>query len=154
MTEPRHFHSARKGSGSLRPFPIYPLYTRTVILSLDKPIADCFLFRPRKSCERRRKMQSYQRFQHIGCTAFNTSGTNGPRLLSLLKLSTHSLAFKESRTAAHTPKQGAFPSANAERLFTASEIAPSRMTRKSGCTPETCIRFFQYSTVLLSVGQL
>jgi len=25
---------------------------------------------------------------------------------------------------------------------------------KSGCTPETCIRFFQYSTVLLSVGQL
>ena len=31
------------------PFLIYPLYTRTVILSLDKPIADCFLFRPRKS---------------------------------------------------------------------------------------------------------
>ena len=25
---------------------------------------------------------------------------------------------------------------------------------KSGCTPEMCIRFFQYSTVLLSVGQL
>ena len=37
------------------PFPIYPLYTRTVILSLDKPIADCFLFRPRKSREKRRK---------------------------------------------------------------------------------------------------
>ena len=37
------------------PFPIYPLYTRTVILSLDKPIADCFFFRPRKSCEKRRK---------------------------------------------------------------------------------------------------
>ena len=48
----------------------------------------------------------------------------------------------------------AFPSANTERLFTASEIAPSRMTRKSGCTPETCIRFFQYSTMLLSVGWL
>ena len=55
MTELRHFHSARKGSGSLRPFPIYPLYTQTVILSLDKPIADCFLFRPRKSREKRRK---------------------------------------------------------------------------------------------------
>ena len=55
MTELHHFHPARKGSGSLCPFPIYPLYTRTVILSLDKPIADCFLFRPRKSCERRRK---------------------------------------------------------------------------------------------------
>ena len=26
----------------MRPFPIYPLYTQTVILSLDKPIADCF----------------------------------------------------------------------------------------------------------------
>ena len=37
------------------PFSIYPLYTRTVILSLDKPIADCFLFRPRKSREKRRK---------------------------------------------------------------------------------------------------
>ena len=55
MTELHHFHPARKGSGSLRPFPIYPLYTQTVILSLDKPIADCFLFRPRKSCEKRRK---------------------------------------------------------------------------------------------------
>jgi len=49
LTELHHFHSARKGLGSLRPFPIYPLYTRAVILSLDKPIADCFLFRPRKS---------------------------------------------------------------------------------------------------------
>ena len=49
MTEPRHFHSARKGPGSLRPFPIYPLYTQAEILSLDKPIADCFLFRPRKN---------------------------------------------------------------------------------------------------------
>ena len=37
------------------PFPIYPLYTQAEILSLDKPIADCFLFRPRKSRERRRK---------------------------------------------------------------------------------------------------
>ena len=55
MTEPRHFHSARKGSGSLRPFPIYPLYTQAEILSLDKPIADCFLFRPRKSREKCRK---------------------------------------------------------------------------------------------------
>ena len=42
MTELHHFHPARKGSCSLCPFPIYPLYTRTVILSLDKPVADCF----------------------------------------------------------------------------------------------------------------
>ena len=45
----------RDRSCSLCPFPIYPLYTRTVILSLDKPIADCFLFRPRKRLEKRRK---------------------------------------------------------------------------------------------------
>ena len=55
MTELHHFHPARKGSGSLRPFPIYPLYTQAEILFLDKPIADCFLFRPRKSREKRRK---------------------------------------------------------------------------------------------------
>ena len=55
MTELHHFHPARKGSGSLRPFPIYPLYTQAEILSLDKPIADCFLFRPRKRLEKRRK---------------------------------------------------------------------------------------------------
>ena len=55
LTELHHFHPAREGSGSLRPFPIYPLYTQTVILSLDKPIADCFLFRPRKRLEKRRK---------------------------------------------------------------------------------------------------
>ena len=46
MTKLHHFHPARKGSGSLRPFPIYPLYTQTVILSLDKPIADCFKKNP------------------------------------------------------------------------------------------------------------
>ena len=37
------------------PFPIYPLYTQAEILSLDKPIADCFLFRPRKRLEKHRK---------------------------------------------------------------------------------------------------
>ena len=72
MTEPRHFHSARKGSGSLRPFPIYPLYTQAEILSLDKPIADCFLFRPRKSCERRSK-----------CSHTNVSNTLVTRLQHL-----------------------------------------------------------------------
>ena len=83
MTELHHFHPARKGSGSLRPFPIYPLYTQAEILSLDKPIADCFLFRPRKSCERRRK-----------CSHTNVSNT---------------LVARPSTPPAqtpHTPKQG------------------------------------------------
>ena len=34
-------------------------------------------------------MQSYQRFQHVDHTAFNTSGTNGPRSLSWAKAGTH-----------------------------------------------------------------
>ena len=53
-------------------------------------------------------MQSYQRFQCIGHTVFNTSGTNAPRSLSHLKVGTHSALLKESHTAAHTAKHGAF----------------------------------------------
>ena len=52
--------------------------------------------------------QSYQRFQHIVHTVFNTSGTNAPRSLSHLKVDTHSALLKESHTAAHTAKQGCF----------------------------------------------
>ncbi len=54
------------------------------------------------------KTQSYQRFQCIGHTDFNTSGTNAPRSLSRVKAGTHSALLKESHTTAHTPKQGAF----------------------------------------------
>lgn len=54
------------------PFPIYPLYTRTVILSLDKPIADCFLFRPRKSREKRRKRS------HINASNASVTRTSTP----------------------------------------------------------------------------
>ena len=52
--------------------------------------------------------QSYQRFQHVGHTAFNTSGTNAARSLSHLKVDTHSALLKGSHTAAYTPKQGLF----------------------------------------------
>ena len=50
--------------------------------------------------------QSYQRFQRIGHTDFNTSGTNGPRSLSCVKAGTHSPLPTGSHTAAYTPKQG------------------------------------------------
>ena len=53
-------------------------------------------------------MQLYQRFQHIGHTDFNTSGTNGPRSLLRMKVGTHSPSPTGSHTAAHTPKQGVF----------------------------------------------
>ena len=52
--------------------------------------------------------QSYQRFQHIVHTVFNTSGTNGPRLLSRVKMGTHSALLKGSHTRAHTAKQVVF----------------------------------------------
>ena len=51
-------------------------------------------------------MQSYQRIQHTGHSDFNTSGTNGPRLLSQAKVGTHSAFRERSHTAAYTPKQG------------------------------------------------
>ena len=53
-------------------------------------------------------MQSYQRFQYVGHTAFNTSGTNGSRSLLRMKAGTHSPSPTGSHTAAHTPKQGLF----------------------------------------------
>ena len=53
-------------------------------------------------------MQSYQRFQHIVHTVFNTSGTNAPRSLSRVKAGTHSPLLKGSHTTAHTAKHGAF----------------------------------------------
>lgn len=53
-------------------------------------------------------MQSYQRFQHVGHMAFNTSGTNGPRSLLRMKAGTHSPSPTGSHTAAYTAKRGAF----------------------------------------------
>ena len=53
-------------------------------------------------------MQSYQRFQCIDHTAFNTSGTNASHLLPLTKVGTHSAFGEGSHTTAHTAKQGAF----------------------------------------------
>ena len=55
MTQPHYFRwpAARAWFNTL--FSNTPLYTKNVILPLDKSIADCFLFRPRKSCEKRRK---------------------------------------------------------------------------------------------------
>jgi len=112
----------------LCPFLIYPLYTRTVILSLDKPIADCFLFRPRKSREKRRKRShtnvsnasviwASRIFQAplqtpLPCfhasineyyTAKNGLGTIVPRLLSQVKVGTH---LGSLRKIAHSGSQG------------------------------------------------
>ena len=61
------------------------------------------------SSEKLRKAQetqSYQRFQCIDHTDFNTSGTTAPRSLSWVKASTHSAFGEKLHTAAHRAKQG------------------------------------------------
>ena len=65
-------------------------------------------FSPSKKARKAKETQSYQRFQCIGHTDFNTSGTSGPRSLSHSKAGTHSAFGEKSHTAAHTAKQGAF----------------------------------------------
>ena len=92
----------------MRPFPIYPLYTQTVILSLDKPIADCFLFRPRKS----RKS--------AGNAVIPTFPMHWPHGLQDLRHKRRNARFKgawrvhtpphllTAHTAAHRAKHGAF----------------------------------------------
>ena len=65
-------------------------------------------FSSSKKAQKAQKTQSYQRFQHIVHTDFNTSGTNGPRLLSRAKVGTHSAFGERSHTAAYTAKHGVF----------------------------------------------
>ena len=101
MTEPRHFHSARKGSGSLRPFPIYPLYTQTVILSLDKPIADCFLFRPRKRLEKRRK-RSHTNVSNASVTRTSTPPAQTAHVCLHPRKWVHTRLCSKNRTQGHT----------------------------------------------------
>ena len=65
-------------------------------------------FSSSKKLRKAQEMQSFQCFQRIGHTDFNTSGTNGPRSLSRAKAGTHSPLPTGSHTAAHTVKQVAF----------------------------------------------
>ena len=65
-------------------------------------------FSSSKKARKAQETQPYQRFQCIAHTDFNTSGTNGPRLLSRVKAGTHSAFGEGSYTRAHTPEQGLF----------------------------------------------
>ena len=51
-------------------------------------------FSSSKKLRKAQETQSYQRFQHVGNTAFNTSGTNAPRSLSCVKAG-YTLAFAQ-----------------------------------------------------------
>ena len=101
MTKLHPFHPARKGSGSLRPFPIYPLYTQAEILSLDKPIADCFLFRPRKSCEKRRK-RSHINVSNASVTRTSTPPAQSAHVRFRTRKRVHTRLLEKNRTQGHT----------------------------------------------------
>ena len=109
MTELHHFHPARKGSGSLRPFPIYPLYTQAEILSLDKPIADCFLFRPRKSCERRRKC-SHTNVSNTLVARPSTPPAQTPHVRFHARKRVHTRLSEKDRTQRLTRRNTGLPS--------------------------------------------
>ena len=99
----------------------------------DASPLSCFLFRPRKRLEKRRKrshtnvsnalvtrtsrlsqtlLQTPLPCFHASIneyyTAKNGLGTIAPRLLSQVKVGTHSPFGERSHTRAHTPKQGCF----------------------------------------------
>ena len=81
-----------------------------------------------KKLRKAQEKQSYQRFQHVGHTAFNTSGTNVSCLLSRAKAGTHSAHLKESHTSAHTAKQGGFPPSATAQSCATSEITLSAIS--------------------------
>ena len=79
------------------PFPIYPLYTRTVILSLDKPIADCFLFRPRKRLEKCRK-RSHTNVSNASITRTSTPPAQSAHVRFRTRKRVHTRLSEKDRT--------------------------------------------------------
>ena len=68
----------------------------------------CFLFRPRKSCEKRRKRSHTNVSSTLSTRSSTPPAQTAHVCLHPRKRVTHSALLKESHTAAHTPKQGAF----------------------------------------------
>jgi len=77
-------------------------------VGFDASPLSCFLFRPRKSRERRRKC-SHTNVSNTLVTRSSTPPAQTPqRSLSCVKVGTHSALGERSHTAAHTAKHGAF----------------------------------------------
>ncbi len=68
----------------------------------------CFLFRPWKSCERRRKCSHTNVSNTLVARPSTPSAQMVLRSLSQAKAGTHPPLLKKSHTTAHTAKQGAF----------------------------------------------
>ena len=90
-------------------------------------------FSSSKKARKAQETQPYQRFQCIGHTGFDVSGTSTPRSLSRVKAGTRSALGERSHTAAHRAKQGAFrmgalslPSERSAR----SQTSPGRVSER------------------------
>ena len=78
-------------------------------------------------------MQSYQRFQHVGHTAFNTSDTNGPRSFQWVAAGTHATPAPNRTHSGSHGETGAFrtgplslPSEHSAR----SQTSPGRVSER------------------------
>ena len=88
-------------------------------------------------------MQSYQRFQCIGHTVFNTSGTNGPRSLLRMKAGTHSAFGEGSHTRAHTAKQGPSLPRPQRGHVPPARLPPKEQPEKADARLMACVRFLR-----------
>ena len=84
-----------------------------------------------KKARKAQETQPYQRFQCIGHTGFDVSGTSTPRSLSRVKAGTHSARLKRSHTTAHTAKHGAFRMGVVSLLSERSARSPTSPGRVS-----------------------
>ena len=87
-------------------------YSRSVLksngLRLSKNLPAKFGFSPKPIPTNIAKSYRHNAVPNRFSSRFSTSRTNGPRSLSHLKVGTHSALLKESHTAAHAAKHGAF----------------------------------------------
>ena len=77
-------------------------------------------------------MQSYQRFQRIGHTNFNTSGTIAPRLLSRVKVGTHLGSLRKIAHSGSQGETGAFQRRVQRACGTAMRLCVSLSRRRRG----------------------
>ena len=122
----------------------------------DSPLLS---FSSPKNLRKAQETQSYQRFQHIVHTVFNTSGTNAPRSLSQAKAGTHSAFGERSHTAAHTAKHGPSLPRPQHGLVLPAKLPPKeqpeeadarlwRVSASSGvAAPLGCVIFLQFGDV-------
>jgi hypothetical protein len=93
------------GCGRLRLRPFILCFNRTAFL-IQKSSLKSSAFRPNPFPRILSKSCRHAAVPNRFLAHFSTSRTNGPRLLSRVKVGTHSALGERSHTTAHTPKQG------------------------------------------------